>query len=73
MLRSGCLLCGRRERYIPDISNRRGVDVDLGPSVLEQIGDFVERVDRSLYEEYESTARGRVGVRDPKDWPVVAV
>jgi hypothetical protein len=27
----------------------------------EQIGGVVERVDRSLYEEYESTARGRVG------------
>jgi hypothetical protein len=54
------------ERYIPDISKRRGLDVDLVLSVLEQIGGVVERVDRSLYEEYESTARGRVGVRDPK-------
>jgi predicted nucleic acid-binding protein len=61
------------ERYIPDISERRGLDVDLGLSVLVQIGGIVERVDRSLYEECESTARARVGTRDPEDWPVVAV
>lgn len=34
---------------------------------------MVERVDGSLYEEYESTARGRVGTRDPEDGPVAAV
>lgn len=61
------------EKYIPEISKRRGLDADLGLSVLEQIGGIVERVDGSLYEEYESTARGRVGVRDPEDWPLVAV
>lgn len=48
------------EKYIPEISKRRGLDADLGLSVLEQIGGIVERVDGSLYEEYESTARGRV-------------
>lgn len=61
------------EKYIPDISKRRGLDVDLALSVLEQIGGMVERVDRSLYEEHESTARGRVEIRDVDDWPVVAV
>ena len=61
------------EKYIPDISKRRGLDVDLALSVLEQIGGIVERVDRSLYEEHESTARGRVEIRDVDDWPVVAV
>ena len=35
------------EKYIPDISKRRGLDVDLALSVLEQIGGMVERVDRS--------------------------
>lgn len=61
------------ERYIPDISERRRLDADLGLSLLGQIEGIVERVDRSLYEEYESTARGRVGTRDPEDWPVAAV
>ncbi len=61
------------QRYIPEVSGRRGFDVDLGLSVLDQLGRLVQRVDRSLYEEYESTARGRIGTRDPEDWPVVAV
>ena len=37
------------QRYIPVISNERGFDVDLGLSVLDQIGRIVEQVDRSLY------------------------
>jgi len=49
------------------------LDADLGLSMLGQVEGIVERVDRSLYEEYESTARGRVGTRDPEDWPVAAV
>jgi predicted nucleic acid-binding protein len=32
----------------------------------------VEQVDRSLYEEYQNEARGRIGLRDPDDLPVVA-
>ncbi len=60
------------QRYIPVISQDRKFDVALGLSVLDQIGGVVEQVDRSLYEEYESIARGRVGLRDPEDWPVVA-
>jgi predicted nucleic acid-binding protein len=59
-------------RYIQVISNERGLDVDLGLSVLEQIGSIVEEVDPSLYEEYQSVARDRIGPRDPDDWPVVA-
>ena len=59
-------------RYIPVISKERRFDVDLGLSVLEQIGRIVEQVDRSLYEEYQSAARGRIDLRDPDDWPVVA-
>jgi predicted nucleic acid-binding protein len=60
------------QKYIPVISKDRGFDVDLGLSVLDQVVRVVERVDRSLYEEYESTARERIGLRDPEDWPVVA-
>jgi predicted nucleic acid-binding protein len=59
-------------RYIPAISNERRFDVDLGLSALEQIGRIVEQVDRSLYEEYQNEARGRIDRRDPDDWPVVA-
>ena len=35
------------QRYIPVISKERGLDVDLGLSVLNQIGRVVEQVDRS--------------------------
>jgi len=59
-------------RYIPVISNERRLDVDLSLSVLDQIGRVVEQVDRSLYEEHQSAARGRIALRDPDDWPVVA-
>jgi predicted nucleic acid-binding protein len=59
-------------RYIPAISNERRFDIDLGLSVLEQIGRIVEHVDRSLYEECQNEARGRIDRRDPDDWPVVA-
>lgn len=60
------------KRYIPVISKDRGFDVELGLSVLDQIGRNVEQVDRSLYEEYQQTARGRIALRDPDDWPIVA-
>jgi len=59
-------------RYIPVISKERRFDVDLGLSVLDQIGRIVEQVDRSLYEEHQNAARGRIDLRDPDDWPVVA-
>ena len=61
------------QKYIPVVSKDRGFDVDLALSVLDQIARTVEQVDRSLYEEYENMAHGRVGLRDPDDWPVVAV
>jgi predicted nucleic acid-binding protein len=60
------------QRYIPVIANERGFDPDLGISVLHQVGRIVEQVDRSLYEEYQNTARERIALRDPDDWPVVA-
>lgn len=60
------------QKYIPVVSKQRGLDIDLGLSVLDQVVSVVERVDRSLYEEYESIARERIGSRDPDDWPVVA-
>jgi len=61
-----------RESTSPDVSERRGFDVDLAFSILEQIGQIIQPVDRSLYEEYEEIARKRVLPRDPEDWPVAA-
>jgi predicted nucleic acid-binding protein len=61
------------QKYVPLISKDRAFDIDLGLSVLHNIGRLVERVDLSLYEEYETAARERIGLRDPDDWPIVAV
>ena len=61
------------QRYVPVISEDRKLDADLGLSVLHHIGRLVEQVDRSLYEEYEGSARGRIEQRDRDDWPVLAV
>lgn len=61
------------QRYIPVLSKDRALDAERGLSVLLQMGRLLERVDRSLYEEYEGKARERIGLRDPDDWPVVAV
>jgi predicted nucleic acid-binding protein len=60
------------QKYVPIVPKGRRFDIDLGLSVLDQVGHVVERVDRSLYEEYEAVARERIGARDPDDWPVVA-
>lgn len=51
------------QRYVPIVSKDRGFDADLGLSVLDQLARVVERVDRSLYEEYESPARARIELR----------
>ena len=59
-------------RYLPLISAARGLDVAAGLLVLDQLILLVEVVDRSLYEEYESSARERMVSRDVEDWPVVA-
>jgi len=59
-------------QYIPAIAERRGVDAAVGLALLEEIGRIVETVDRSLYEDFEERARGRIASRDPDDWPVVA-
>jgi predicted nucleic acid-binding protein len=60
-------------KYIPDVARRRGLDLQVGLAVLEGIARIVVPVDRSLYEDYAKVARERVQLRDPDDWPVVAV
>lgn len=59
-------------KHIPAISTKRGVDRALGIAILEQLAFIVEIVDKSLYEEYEASARDRIGHRDVNDWPIVA-
>ena len=59
-------------KYIPSISEKRRIDPGPGILVLDHLSRLVEVVDRSLYEEYETTARERIISRDEEDWPIVA-
>jgi predicted nucleic acid-binding protein len=60
-------------RYLGDLLEKRGRDREAGLVALERLGGTVQLVQRSLYADYEQTARERVQLRDPDDWPVVAV
>ena len=60
------------ERYLPDISDRRGLDAAIGLAVLNQLLRLVHPVERSLYGDYEKVARARIATRDAEDWPVIA-
>src|SRR5579859_8202995 len=59
--------------YIPLISKQRGLDAEVRVAFLHEIRRTVEQVDRGLYEQYEHSARQRIALRDPHDWPIVAV
>ena len=59
-------------RYIPEVAARRRFEPDAGLRILDQLARLMEVVDRSLYEEYEATARRRMASRDISDWPIVA-
>lgn len=59
-------------KYIPSISEKRRIDPGPGIQVLDHLSRLVEVVDKSLYEEYEISARERMISRDEEDWPIVA-
>ncbi len=59
-------------KYIPSVSAKRRIDPAPGLAVLDHLSRLVEIVDRSLYEEHESSARERMISRDLDDWPIVA-
>ena len=51
----------------------RGRDTATGLAALDQLGTAVQVVDRTLYGDFEQLAKERIEIRDPEDWPVVAV
>ena len=59
--------------YLVQVLEKRGLNPESGLSVLAQMNELVESVDHSLYVDYERLARERIELRDPDDWPVVAV
>ena len=60
-------------KYIPSISVKRSLAPERGLSRLDQLSRLVEPVDVTVYAELEQTARSRIELRDPDDWPIVAV
>lgn len=64
---------GDARAFIPDLSERRGVDSSLPLSILDQFAQVIVSVDTVLYESLEHQARERIQQRDARDWPVVAV
>jgi len=60
------------EKYLEVISTTRNLDVNAGRCVLSGQAGLVEILDRSLYEEHESTTRERMRSRDIADWPIAA-
>jgi predicted nucleic acid-binding protein len=59
--------------YVSQILEKRALNPESGLSVLAELSELVESVDLSLYADFERLARERIEVRDPDDWPVVAV
>jgi predicted nucleic acid-binding protein len=52
---------------------KRGRDTATGLAALDKLSGTVQVVDRTLYGDFEQLARERIEIRDPDDWPVVAV
>ena len=59
--------------FTSQVREKRGPDLETELGIFEQIRRFVEPLDRILDEDYEGPARQRIEIRDPDDWPVVAV
>jgi len=60
-------------RSLGNLLEKRGRDPAAGLVALDQLSGMVQPVDRSLYGDFEQLARERIEIRDPDDWPVVAV
>src|SRR5271165_5936543 len=61
------------QKYVAKLAAERRLDPAEALAVLDGLSGVVEIVDRSLYEDHEHLARERIQVRDPEDWPIVAV
>jgi predicted nucleic acid-binding protein len=59
--------------YLQKELEKRGCDTATGLAALDELSGIVQVVDRNLYGDFEQLARERIEIRDPDDWPVVAV
>jgi len=60
-------------RYLEKELQKRGRDTVTGLAALDKLTGIVQVVDRNLYGDFEQLAREWIEIRDPDDWPVVAV
>lgn len=61
------------EEYLPDLARRRGWSAEEGLALLARVCDWIEVVERALYNDCEEDAKARMVGRDEDDWPVAAV
>jgi len=59
-------------RHISRLAALRGAAVTPGLDFLDEMSQIVQRVPNTAFAAHELTARSRIGVRDPDDWPVLA-
>ena len=60
------------EEHLPALVTRRGGDPDKALRFLRLLGGLVDLIGNEVYSQFESTARERLGDRDPDDWPILA-
>lgn len=60
------------EEHLPALVIKRGGDPDKALKFLRSLRGLVDLIESEVYSEFESTARERLGDRDPDDWPILA-
>lgn len=60
------------EEHLPTLVTKRGGDPGKALKFLQLLSALMHRIGSELYCDFESTARERLGDRDPEDWPILA-
>jgi predicted nucleic acid-binding protein len=60
------------EEHVPALVIRRGGDPEKAVRFLRSLRGLVDLIGSEVYSDFESTARERLGDRDPEDWPILA-
>lgn len=60
------------EEHVPTLVMRRRGDPDKAIKFLGSLRGALELIGTEVYGDFESTARERLGDRDPEDWPILA-
>lgn len=58
--------------HLPAILRKRGVEPAVALAVLDGLLAFVQPVAWAQYRAFQKEALGRIGARDPDDWPAMA-